>query len=126
MTNTHHDTEVAPELADLGLTDKPDGPGAAVMLAAGIGIFVLGLFTVLSEVSEGIHTFVDAFDGDYGVGPLAGKTIMGTIAFFVSWLVLGILWKDKEVDIKRMFWIGLVLGVLGAVFMLPPVFRAFA
>jgi hypothetical protein len=60
------------------------------------------------------------------VGPLAGKTIMGTIAFFVSWLVLGILWKDKEVDIKRMFWIGLVLGVLGAVFMLPPVFRAFA
>jgi hypothetical protein len=125
-TPSHHDTDVAPELADLGLADKPDGPGAAAMLAAGIGIFVLGLFTVLSEVSEGIHTFLGDLAGDSGVGPLAGKTIMGVVGFFGSWLILGILWKNKNVDIKRMFWIGLVLGILGAVFMLPPVFLAFA
>lgn len=126
MTSTHHDTEIAPELADLHLVDKPDGPGAAAILAAGIGIFVLGLLTTLNEVSEGIHSFLDAFDGDGGVGPLSGKTILATVAFFVSWAILWGLWRNKGIDIKRIFWIGLGLGVAGTVLMFPPVFQAFA
>ena len=124
-TNTHRDSEVAPELAELNLADKPDGPGAAAILAAGIGIFTTGLFTILSEVSEWVHEFL-VMDAGVGVGPLSGKTIMGTIGFFGSWAVLGYLWKDKDVDIKRVFWIGLAFGVVGAIFMLPPVFLAFA
>lgn len=126
MTSTHHDTEIAPELADLHLVDNPDGPGAAAILAAGIGIFVLGLLTTLNEVSEGIHSFLDAFDGDGGVGPLSGKTILASAAFFVSWAVLWGLWRNTDIDIKRAFWVGLGLGVAGTVLMFPPVFQAFA
>jgi len=126
MTSTHHDAETVPELADLHLVDKPDGPGAAAILAAGIGIFVLGLLTTLNEMSEGIHTFLDAFDGDGGVGPLSGKTILATVAFFGSWAVLWGLWRNKDIDIKTTFWIGLGLGVVGTVLMFPPVFQAFA
>lgn len=122
----HNDITVAPELADLNLADKPDGPGAAAMLAAGIGIFVTGLFTVLSEMSEGIHDLLGDMDFGVGVGPLAGKTTFGVIGFIAAWVILGYMWKDKEVDIKRMFWIGFVLGVVGALFMFPPVFLAFA
>ncbi len=118
-------TAVPPELAELGLEDKPDGPGAAAMLSAGVGIFVMGLFTLLSEVSEGIHEFLAAFDFGAGVGPLAGKSILGVVAFFVVWVILGYRWKTTELDLKPVFWVSVGLGLLGAVLMFPPVFTAF-
>jgi hypothetical protein len=116
----------APEVDALHLDERRDGPGAAAMMAAGIGIFVTGLFTVLSEASVPIHDWLESLEFGRGVGPLAGKTILGTAGFFASWLVLGIAWRTKEIDIRRWFWIALALGVVGAVLMLPPVFQAFA
>ncbi len=121
-THTEHDTSVAPELEGLHLEDRPDGPGAAAMISAGIGVFFLGFLTVLSEASPGIHDFLGAFSGDAGVGPLAGKTILAVIAYLGSWAILHVSWKAKDVDLKRAFWIGLVLGVLGALGTFPPVF----
>lgn len=126
MTTTKTDEQIAPELAELHLADKPDGPGAAAMIATGVGIFVMGLFTVLSEISGPIHDLLGDMDFGVGVGPLAGKSTFGVIGFLASWVVLHLMWKDKDVDIKKMFWIGLALGVLGAILMLPPVFLAFA
>ena len=116
----------APEVDALHLDERPDGPGAAVMLAAGIGIFVLGLFTLLSEANVSIHDWLESLEFGRGVGPLAGKTILGTVGFFASWIVLGIAWRTKELDLRRWFWIALALGVVGAVMMFPPVFQAFA
>jgi hypothetical protein len=49
MTTNHTDAS-APELGDTA--DKPEGPVAAAILAAGIGSFALGLFTTLAEASE--------------------------------------------------------------------------
>ncbi len=116
----------APEVDALHLDERPDGPGAAVMMAAGIGIFLLGLFTLLSEASVSIHDWLESLEFGRGVGPLAGKTILGTVGFFASWIVLGIAWRTKELDLRRWFWIALALGVAGAVMMFPPVFQAFA
>jgi hypothetical protein len=116
----------APELDALHLDERPDGPGAAVMMAAGIGIFVTGLFTVLSEASVAIHDWLESLEFGRGVGPLAGKTILGSAGFFASWIVLGVAWRTKELDLRRWFWIALALGVIGAVMMFPPVFQAFA
>ena len=116
----------APEVDALHLDERPDGPGAAVMMAAGIGIFVLGLFTLLSEASIPIHDWLESLEFGRGVGPLAGKTINGTIGFFLSWIILGMAWRTKELDLRRWFWIALALGVIGAVMMFPPVFQAFA
>jgi hypothetical protein len=116
----------APEVDALQLDELPDGPGAAAMMAAGIGIIVTGLFTVLSEASVPIHDWLESLEFGRGVGPLAGKTILGTAGFFASWLVLGIAWRTKELDIRWWFWIALALGVVGAVLMFPPVFQAFA
>ena len=114
-----------PEVDALHLDERPDGPGAAAMMAAGIGIFVTGLFTVLSEASVPIHDWLESLEFGRGVGPLAGKTILGTLGFFVSWIVLGMAWRTKELDLRRWFWIALALGVVGAVLMFPPVFQAF-
>lgn len=116
----------APELDPLHLEDRVDGPAAAVMMSAGIGIFVLGLMTVLAEASEPIKDFLEKFEFDAGVGPLAGKTILGSLGFLVSWAVLGTVMRHKEVDLRRWFWIAFAVGVVGAVLMFPPVFQAFA
>ena len=119
------DADVAPELAPLDLADKPDGPAAAAMVAAGIGIFVLGLLTTLAVVSESLNDFLADFQGSRGVGPLAGKTILAVAAWAASWAGLHLVWRDRAVDLRRPFWIGLMLGVLGAIGTFPPFFEAF-
>ena len=121
-----HGDDLVPELEPLHLEAKPDGPGAAAMLAAGIGIFVLGLLTTLNEASESLSGVLEDFPGSVGVGPQAGKTILGRVAFLVSWVILGVLWWNRDVNIKKVFYIGLGLGILGAVAMFPPFFEAFA
>src|SRR6266540_3960582 len=63
----------------------PFGPAAAVMLAAGLGTFILGLLTTLAEASTGI---ADGLQWNDRVGPLSGKTIIAASVFFGSWGLL--------------------------------------
>lgn len=126
MTDTiHHDDEVAPELADLHLTDKPDGPGAAMMISAGIGIFVLGFLTVLAEASTDAKTWLLKWEWGQGIGPLAGKTTIATLSYFGSLAILWVIWRQKNVNLKTAFYIGLALGVLGAIGTYPTFFQKF-
>jgi hypothetical protein len=124
-TSTHHDEEIAPELAGLNLADKPDGPGAAAMLSAGIGIFMLGFFTTGAVISASLKSFLAWWEWGQGVGPLAGKSTLAVIIWLGSWLVLHMMWKDKDVDIKKMFYVGLGLGIVGAILTFPPFFELF-
>lgn len=122
----HHDEEIAPELASLDLPDKPDGPAAAMMISAGIGIFVLGVLTVLAEASEDAKTWLADWEWGQGVGPLAGKTTIASLAYVVSLVALWVTWRDKDTDLKKAFYLGLGLGILGAVGTFPTFFQAFA
>ncbi|OFW66345.1 MAG: hypothetical protein A2Z12_09890 [Actinobacteria bacterium RBG_16_68_21] len=122
----HRDEGIAPELAALGLPDKPDGPGAAAMIAAGVGVFTLGLLTTLAEFWTGLSGFLADFQGSRGVGGLAGKSTLAIVAWLVCWGVLALLWRGKDFDLKLAFRIGLVLGALGALLTFPPFFTLFA
>lgn len=102
---------------------KPSGPVAAVMLSAGIGAFFLGLFTVLSEASEGVHTFLEFNEG---VGPLSGKTTLAVFAFAISWIVLGFGLRDREVDLKKALTGTVVLFAIAVIMTFPTFFLAFA
>lgn len=128
MTTTtgRHDHEIPAELAELDLPDKPDGPGAAMMISAGIGIFMLGLFTVLAEASTGVKDWLQKWEWGVGVGPLAGKTTVATLIYFLSLAVLWVIWRNKEINVRNAFYIGLGLGVLGAIGTYPAFFQAFA
>lgn len=102
---------------------KVDGPLSAVMIACGIGSFTLGLFTTWAEASTSFKSRL-AFDD--GVGPLSGKTIWATVAFFVSWAVLGYMMRGRDGTLRNatiVFLILLALGVLGT---FPTFFEAFA
>ena len=122
----HHDEDQAPELAELNLPDKPDGPAAAAMLAAGIGIFALGLLTVLSEVSVPLHDFLERLEFGRGVGPLAGKTLLAVATWAVSWGILAALWRGKDVNLRSWFTVAVILGILGVLGTFPPIFLSFA
>lgn len=124
-TDTNPYSEL-PELAPLGLSEKPDGPGAAIVLSAGIGIFTLGLLCILAEASVGVKTWLESFQGGLGVGALAGKTTVATIVYVASLVILWVIWRHKDLDLKKAFYVGLGLGVLGTVAMYPPVFTLFA
>jgi hypothetical protein len=77
---------------------KPTGPVAAVLLATGIGGVVLAALTIWAEASVG---FKDSLAYDLEVGPLSGKTIWGTAAFFGSWVILGLALRRRDVDLKK-------------------------
>jgi hypothetical protein len=117
--------KVAPELEGLNLTDKPVGPGAAVMISAGIGIFVLGLLTTLAVISADVKSFVLWWEWGQGVGPLAGKSTLAVLSWLISWLILDLWWRKKDVELKPAFYIGLTLGILGAIGTFPPFFELF-
>jgi hypothetical protein len=122
----NHDSDIAPELAPLQLADKTDGPGAAMMISAGLALFVVGFLTILAEASEGMNTWLGKWSGDAGVGALAGKTTIASLVYFASLALLWAMWRKKDVDLKKAFYIGLALGILGAIATFPPFFVLFA
>ena len=103
--------------------ERPNGPAAAVVLAAGVGAFVLGLFTTLNEASSGISDFL-RFSEE--VGPLSGKSIFGAGAFLVAGAVVSILWRGRDVPWRPVLLGTVVLVALGVLGTFPTFFEAFA
>ena len=99
------------------------GAAAAAFIAGGIGALVLGLMTVLAEMSAGIANML-MWVGP--VGPLSGKTSLSVIAWLVSWFVLNKMWQGQDYDLKKAFTIALVLIGLGFLMTFPPFFTLFA
>lgn len=103
-------------------TNKPNGPVAAALLAGGIGATVFGLIVFIADLSK---PFSDSLNWYKPVGPLAGKSILGTLVFFIAWAVAHFVWKDKEVNFNRISTIAIVLLVIGLVTTFPPFWDMF-
>jgi hypothetical protein len=103
--------------------DKPNGPVAGALLAAGFGSAVLGLMTVLNEASPAIS---QALNWNNAVGPLSGKVGIGMIAFFLSWIVLHFALRGKNVNFPRAAAIAYILLAIGVLLTFPPIFDLFA
>jgi hypothetical protein len=111
---------------------RPNGPAAAAFVAAGIGAFVLGLSVTLAEAfppAEGATAFWD-FSKLYGigsgVGPLSGKVIIGVAAYVTSFVVLGLMWRGREMRLRSVLMVAFVLLALGFALTFPPIFEVFA
>ena len=109
--------------ADEAAMAKPDGPLAAVLLAAGIGTFALGLVTTLAEASE---AFRNRLVLNAEVGPLSGKTVWATVIFVVAWSVLYVLLRYRDGILRSATIAFVVLTVLGLLGTFPLFFQAFA
>lgn len=103
--------------------DRPNGPAFASVIAAAAGTFVLGLFTTLAEASEKLK---DWLNWRNPVGPLSGKTSLGLAAWAGAWLVLGIVWRRREIDERKAVIVSAILIGLGVLGTFPSFFERFA
>ena len=103
-----------------------DGAAAAALLAAAIGIFVLGLVTSLAEatrISERFGDFKEWLAWDDEVGALSGKSSLGLIAWAAAWPVLHLLLYKRDRVLLAVAVISFVLFVAAMVLMFPPIFQ---
>jgi hypothetical protein len=116
---------------------KPNGPVVAAFIAAGIASLAIGIGVVLNEASAAIKGAIGIdfnaflqFDKNFGfgsgVGPLSGKVGLAIIAFAVSWVLLHLWLRGKEVNFRTGFIAALVLVGLGFALTFPPIFKLFA
>jgi hypothetical protein len=101
---------------------RPNGPVAAVTLAAGIGSLVLAILVIIAEASV---SFADSLAYSERVGPLAGKTIWAVVAFLGSWLGLGIVLRNREVDLRKIAIVAAILIALALIGTFSPFFELF-
>ncbi len=106
-----------------GVSTKPSGPVAAVLLATGIGSLVLAIMVVIAESSE---SFAESLAYDQEVGPLSGKTIWGVVAFAVSWLILGVVLRNRNPALKAVAIVAGLLIALALIGTFAPFFQLFA
>ena len=98
------------------------GPAAAVVLAAGLGCFTLGLLSVLTAASGRVS---DALTLSERVGDISGVSIAAVVVFFTAWVVLTLAWRRANPALMRVAAVSgslIGLGVLGT---FPPFFNLF-
>lgn len=108
--------------ADFPLSEKPEGPISAAIIAAGVGAAALGLLTTLTAADEGV---ADALQWSDRVGPLAGKSSLAVVAWLLSWAVLHAVLRKKPYETVRALVVGLVLVALGVLGTFPEFFQLF-
>jgi hypothetical protein len=118
----------APPAVDLGSPPlapseiiRPSGPAAAVVLAAGLASFALGLLSVLTASSASVSSALTLSDR---VGDLSGLTTATGVVFFAAWGVLAIVWRHADPPLARVAVASAVLIALGLLGMFPPFFNA--
>jgi hypothetical protein len=120
---THRGETTTPTGERLEYGDTREGPVAAAFLAAGAGAFALGVLTTLAEASTSIKDFLNFYNP---VGPLSGKTILAVVVWLVSWVVLHMAYRNKEVEHQKVVTALLLLIGLGVLGTFPIFFQVFA
>ena len=94
-----------------------NGPGAAAILAAGIGSGALGIFAFASDAS---HVVGQAFDIWPPSGPLSGETLAAIFVWLFAWLVLSRLWASRDVSLACVNIAAFALLIAGLLLTFPP------
>lgn len=98
------------------------GPAAAAVLTACASVFLIGVLTVAAHASKAIGGMLNWWNP---AGPLTGKTGLPIILWIVGWTILHGVWKEEEVDFRKIWKISLVLLALGILGVFPPFFESF-
>jgi hypothetical protein len=100
---------------------RHSGPAAAVVLAAGVAAFVLGLSSVLTAASS---TVSSALTLSERVGDLSGVTTVTGLVFFAAWAALAVRWRRADPPLARVASVAGFLVALGLLGTFPPFFNA--
>ena len=100
---------------------RRSGPAAAVILAAGLASFTLGLLSVLTAASAAVSAALTFSDS---VGDLSGLTTSAALVFFAAWAALAMRWRHADPSLVRVAVVTGVLIALGLLGTFPPFFNA--
>lgn len=100
----------------------PNGPGAAAILAAGIGCAAVGILAFAAEASRPLANLLNFYNP---VGPLSGKTTVAVIIWLVAWFVLNRLWRTKTVAMEKVNIAAFTLLGIGFLLTFPPFWALF-
>jgi len=97
---------------------RPNGAGAAAILAAGIGSFLIAVFAILADQSA---TIKSAMIFSRATGPLSGVTTSAILAWLAVWVFLHARWRNRNLAVARVSAFALVLLILGLLLTFPPI-----
>ena len=95
----------------------PNGPGAAALLAAGIGSLVLA---ILAMTADKIPALGKSMIFWKPTGPLSGVTTCAIVVWLAAWFVLDRSWARRNVALSKVSTVAIVLLLLGLLLTFPP------
>jgi hypothetical protein len=98
--------------------DFPTGAGAAALLAAGIGCFMVALFALLADKIAAFKSMMIFYKP---TGPLSGVTTSAIVVWLICWAVLYRRWSPRMVALKPVTRAALILLVLSLLLTFPPI-----
>lgn len=100
--------------------DIANGSAMASFLGAGLGSFSMGLFVLLNEAG------LFAAPTLYGpAGGVSGRTTLAVLVWLMAWGVFHRRWRAREVPVRRVYLLTLVLIGGGILATFPPLWRLF-
>jgi hypothetical protein len=96
----------------------PNGSGAAAILAAGIGSFIVAVLAILADKFAFIKNFFVFYKP---TGPLSGVTTVAIILWLAAWIVLDLRWRRRSVALRRVNTLAFILLGLSLLLTFPPV-----
>jgi hypothetical protein len=105
-------------MGTFGDVDKlPNGPGAAAILAAGIGCAAMGILAFAGDASDAIGKVLNIYNP---VGTLSGVTTLAIIIWLVAWFALSRAWGQTTVAIGKVNIAAFALLLVGFLLTFPP------
>jgi hypothetical protein len=95
-----------------------NGQGAAAVLAAGTGCFVLALLALAGDASKTISAFLNFWNP---TGPLSGVTCVAIVIWLATWLLLSRLWAMRDVNLARINAISFAMFAAAFLITFPPI-----
>ena len=95
-----------------------NGSGAAAILAAGIGSFMLALLAIAADNSAFLKNLLDFYKPS---GPLSGVTSSAVLVWLIAWGILDWRWRNRTVALGRINAVALVLLGMSLLLTFPPI-----
>ena len=100
----------------------PNGSGAAAILSAGIGAFMVGFLAVAADKSAFLKNLFIFYKP---TGPLSGVTTLAILVWLIAWGILEGRWRNRNVAMGRINAVALILLGLSLLLTFPLIAELF-
>ena len=109
----------------------PSGPAVAAIISAVLGLITLAVVNWGTAASKAFNEWVHGIGklwmpGAEGIGPYSGKETLSLLVWIVSWIVLHIALRNRDLNLNRWLIVFLVGVGIATTLLWPPVFEYLA